>query len=272
MVNVAVTGASGRMGRTLIAALANSGALNLTAAVERPGLAEIGADAGELAGVGACGVRITDSLDAVSSDFDVLIDFTIADATAVNVDICRRRSRKMVIGTTGLNQEQLARLEAAAADIPIVHASNFSVGVNVTFRLAEIAARILGDSVDVEIMEAHHRHKVDAPSGTAVTLGQVVARQLGRDLATDVVYGREGFTGERERRTIGFNSIRAGDIVGEHTVMFAGEGERIEITHRAQSRMNFAMGALRAAEFVAGCDHGLFDMRDVLGLRDESHG
>ncbi len=268
MVNVAVTGASGRMGRTLIEALGNTAGLTLTAAVERPGLVEIGRDAGELAGVGTCGVKITDSLEAVCADFDVLIDFTIADATTANVEICRRNGRKMVIGTTGLNQDQLATLDTAAVQIPIVHASNFSVGVNVTFRLAEIAARILGDSVDVEILEAHHRHKVDAPSGTAVTLGQVIARELGRDLNTDAVYGREGFTGERARRTIGFNSVRAGDIVGEHTVMFAGEGERIEITHRAQSRMNFAVGALRAAEFVAGRDHGIYDMRDVLGLHD----
>lgn len=270
MVNVAVTGASGRMGRTLVEALGNAAGLTLTAAIERPGLAEIGRDAGELAGIGTCGVKITDSLEAVCADFDVLIDFTIADATAANVEICRRNGRKMVIGTTGLNQDQLAALDTAADQIPIVHASNFSVGVNVTFRLAEIAARILGDSVDVEILEAHHRHKVDAPSGTAVTLGQVVARELGRDLNTDAVYGREGFTGERARETIGFNSVRAGDIVGEHTVMFAGEGERIEITHRAQSRMNFAMGALRAAEFVAGRDHGIYDMRDVLGLHDEA--
>lgn len=266
MVDVAVTGAAGRMGRTLVAALADNADLQLTAAVERSGVPEIGADAGDLAGIGSCGVLVSDSLDAVTGNFEVLIDFTIADATAVNVETCRAAGRKMVIGTTGLSPAQQAALESAAGGIPIVQASNFSVGVNVTFRLAEIAAQILGDSVDVEIMEAHHRHKVDAPSGTAVTLGEVLAKALGRSLEADAVYGRQGFTGERERRTIGFNSVRAGDIVGEHTVLFAGEGERIEITHRAQSRMNFASGALRAVSFVASKDRGHYDMRDVLGL------
>lgn len=267
MINVAVAGAAGRMGKALIQAIADSTQLNLTAALEQPGLSIIGADAGELAGIGANDVAITDDLNAACEDFDVLIDFTIAPATVANVSTCLAHGRRMVIGTTGLSQEERAGLQSAAQTIAVVQATNFSVGVNATFKLAEIAAAILGDDVDVEVTEAHHRHKVDAPSGTAVTLGEVVAASLGRDLGEVAIHGREGFTGERDRRTIGFNSIRAGSIVGDHTVMFAGEGERIEITHRAESRMNFAMGALRAAVFVANQEAGLFDMQDVLGLK-----
>lgn len=267
MVNVGVVGAAGRMGKTLVTAIHESKELQLSAAIEQSGLSVIGADAGEIAGVGANDIVVSDDLESVCDQFDVLIDFTIAPVTAVNVAICLAQGRRMVIGTTGLNETEKKAVHTAAESIAIVQTSNFSVGVNATFKLAEIAATILGDGVDVEITEAHHRHKVDAPSGTAVTLGEIVAASLGRDLAKVAVYGREGFTGERDRQTIGFNSIRAGDIVGDHTVMFAGDGERIEITHRAQSRMNFAMGALRAAIFVAKQDAGLFDMQDVLGLK-----
>jgi 4-hydroxy-tetrahydrodipicolinate reductase len=267
MIDVAITGAAGKMGKTLIAALSESKVLNLAAAIEQPGQLSIGVDAGELAGVGSNGVTITDDLKSACASFEVLIDFTIAAATLENVAICQGENRKMVIGTTGLLESERAGLATAAKKIPIVHASNFSVGVNVTFKLAAIAASILGNDADIEITEAHHRHKVDAPSGTAITLGEVVAAQLDRKLADVAVYGREGTGGERDRKTIAFHSLRAGDIVGDHTVTFAGEGELIELTHRAQSRMNFAMGALRAAEFVSAQASGLFDMQDVLDLK-----
>ncbi len=268
MVEVAITGAGGRMGKALIQALQGSDTLNLAAAIEQPGLAIIGADSGELAGIGANGLAISDSLDANWDRFEVLIDFTIAPATVANVQACLAAGRKMVIGTTGLSDAERADVRAAAGSIPIVMASNFSVGVNALFKLAEIAAGILGDDVDIEITEAHHRNKVDAPSGTAVTLGEVIAGKLGRDLSKVALHGREGFTGERDRATIGFNSIRAGEIVGDHTVLFAGVGEQIEVTHRAQSRANFALGALRAVSFVADQSSGFYDMQDVLGLRD----
>jgi 4-hydroxy-tetrahydrodipicolinate reductase len=267
MVDVAITGAAGRMGKTLIEALTSVDDLTLTAAVEQPGMSLIGADAGEVAGIGSNGVKISDDLASVCGSFDVLIDFTIAPATVNNVQVCLAHEKKMVIGTTGLSDSERADIRTAAETIAIVQATNFSVGVNATFKLAEIAAAIMGDDVDVEITEAHHRHKVDAPSGTAATLGEVVADALGREINDVAVYGRQGFTGERDRKTIGFNSIRAGSIVGDHTVVFAGEGERIEITHRAESRMNFAVGALRAVSFADQQTTGLYDMQDVLNLR-----
>ena len=266
MTRVGITGAAGRMGKTLITALHDNDALTLSAAIERPGVDAIGADAGEIAGIGRTGVVIADDLAAVCDDFDVLIDFTIAQATAANVEVCANHGKRMVIGTTGLSDEQTRAVETAAGKIAIVWAPNYAIGVNATFKLAEIAASIMGDSVDIEIIESHHRNKVDAPSGTALGLGRAVARSLGRDLSEVAVYGREGQTGVRDRATIGFHSIRAGDIVGEHTVVFAGAGERLEITHRAESRTNFAEGALRAAGWITGKDSGLYDMRDVLGL------
>ncbi len=268
MVRVGITGAAGRMGRMLVTAIHEHEGLTLTAAIERQGHPLLASDAGEVAGVGHLGVTITDDLDSACDAFDVLIDFTIADATAANVEICRQHRRRMVIGTTGLSAAQIQALSAAAEDIALVFAPNYSVGVNVTFKLAEIAARILGDSVDIEITEAHHRHKVDAPSGTAIGLGQAVAGALGRSLDEVAVYGRSGLTGERDGREIGFHSIRAGEIVGDHTVLFASAGERVEITHRAQTRLNFAEGALRAAVWVANKEAGLCDMQDVLGLKD----
>ncbi len=266
MHNVAVAGAAGRMGRTLIQALDASSTLVLSGAVEITGSQFVGADAGELAGIARKSIEVSDSLSQVLTDADVLIDFTIADATAHNVAKCEASSCALVLGTTGLSAATQRGIESAADSIAIVQAPNFSVGVNLCFELLDTAARILGDDVDIEISEAHHRHKVDAPSGTAIAMGEVVARALGRDLGASAIYGREGVTGERERGTIAFQSIRAGDIVGEHTVMFAAQGERVEITHRAASRMTFAGGAIRAAEWVASQPPGLYGMRDVLGV------
>lgn len=268
MTRIAVTGAAGRMGKNLIEAIQLLDGVELGAAVERPGSSMTGIDAGELAGVGSLGVRISDSLEAVIGDFDVLIDFTLPEVTAANVLVCREAGKKMVIGTTGLDEAQKAQLQEAAKDIAIVFAPNMSVGVNLCLKLLQLAAQVLGDDVDIEVIEAHHRHKIDAPSGTALAMGEVVAEALGRDLKDCAVYGREGRTGERDRKTIGFETIRAGDIVGEHTVMFAGIGERVEITHKASSRMTFAKGAVRAAAWLADREQGLFDMQDVLSLKE----
>ena len=268
MIKTAITGAAGRMGRTLIEACEQAANVELGVAIERPDSSLIGADAGELAGVGHKGVAINENLAAVSDNFDVLIDFTRPEVTMANVAVCRAVGKRMVIGTTGLTDEQKAELQVAAQDIAIVFAPNMSVGVNLCLKLLDIAARVMGDEVDIEIVEAHHRHKIDAPSGTALRMGEVVADALGRDLKECAVYGREGNTGERERKTIGFETIRAGDIVGDHTVMFADIGERVEITHKASSRMTFANGAVRAAEWIMQHDKGLFDMQDVLGLKD----
>jgi 4-hydroxy-tetrahydrodipicolinate reductase len=265
---IGITGAAGRMGRTLVEAIANSNELELTVAIEQPGSSLLGADAGELAGLGECGVQIGDDLSAVIADFDVLIDFTVPQASAANVAACAAAGRRMIIGTTGFTKDQQANIEAAAANIAICKASNFSTGVNLCFKLLELAARVVGDDSDIEIYEAHHRHKIDAPSGTALSMGQVVADTLGRDLSQVAVYGREGQTGVRAPDTIGFATVRAGDIVGDHTVTFAAEGERVEITHKASSRMSFARGAVRAASWLAAQSPGLYDMQDVLGFRE----
>ena len=267
MTRIAINGAGGRMGRALIEACRDDDTAALEAAIERPDSSLVGVDAGEMAGLGRLGVAVGDGLEALGDGFDVLIDFTAPSATMASLAHCRDHGRKLVIGTTGLDAAQKQAITAAAGEVAIVFAPNMSVGVNLTFKLAEIAARVLGDSVDIEIVEAHHRHKVDAPSGTALRLGEVVAEALGRDLAECAVYGREGHTGPRDRTTIGFETIRAGDIVGEHTVLYAATGERVEITHRATSRMTFARGAVRAANWLAGKERGLFDMQDVLGLR-----
>ena len=266
MTRIAITGAAGRMGRCLIEACQQTDGLDVSAALEHPGSSLLGSDAGELAGIGKLDVTVGTELAAVTADFDVLIDFTRPEPTLANLEICRQAGRRMVIGTTGFNEEQKARITAAARDIAIVFAPNMSVGVNLCLKLLDMAARVLGDDVDVEIIEAHHRHKVDAPSGTALRMGEVVAAALGRDLKSCAVYGREGHTGERDSQTIGFETIRAGDIVGDHTVMFAGSGERVEITHKASSRITFANGALRAAAWLVQQDAGLYDMQDVLGL------
>ncbi len=268
MTRIAITGAGGRMGKALVEACREAPAIQLTAALEREGSSLIGADAGEVAGIGASGVVIGDSLGAVLNDFDVLIDFTLPDVSMANLETCAAHGRRMVIGTTGFSRAQRDEIARLAGDTAVVFAPNMSVGVNLCFKLLDMAARVLGDEVDIEIIEAHHRHKVDAPSGTALRMGEVVAEALGRDLRECAVYGREGQTGPRDRQTIGFETIRAGDIVGEHQVMFAGLGERVEIVHKASSRMTFAKGAVRAAGWLMQHDKGLFDMQDVLGLKD----
>ena len=265
MLKIAIAGSSGRMGRSLLSAIFESDDMTLHAALERPGSDWVGKDAGELVGA-RCGVAISGDIEAVSGA-DVLIDFTRPEATLAHLEFCRKAKVDMVIGTTGLSAEEKSILASAGDDISIVFAPNMSVGVNLALKLLEIAASVLGDDYDVEIIEAHHRHKVDAPSGTALKMGEVVAEALGRNLSECAVYGREGVTGERSSKTIGFATVRAGDIVGDHTVLFAGTGERIEITHKASSRATFATGALRAARFIHGRGAGLYDMRDVLGLR-----
>ena len=264
---IAIAGAAGRMGRRLIEACTQETNTVLTVAFEYPKSTLIGSDAGELAGVGKLDVIVIDKLETVINNFDVLIDFTIPEATLEHLAICRAAHKRIVIGTTGFSPEQRQTIEQTAQDMALVFAPNMSVGVNLTFKLLEIAAQVLGDNVDIEIIEAHHRHKADAPSGTAVRMGEIIAQTLDRDLSECAVYGRQGQTGERERHTIGFETIRAGDIVGEHTVMFADVGERVEITHKASSRMTFANGAIRAAQWIMQKESGLFDMQDVLGLR-----
>jgi len=255
------------MGRNLITACNTAEGLSVGVATERPGHELLGSDAGMVAGVGGLGVAIIDQLESAVDQFDVLIDFTSPQATLLHLDVCRRHGKSIVIGTTGFSDEQKQQISDAASDIGVVFAPNMSVGVNLCLKLLDMAARVLGDEVDIEVIEAHHRHKVDAPSGTALRMGEVVASALGRDLKDCAVYGREGITGARDRKTIGFETIRAGDIVGEHTVMFAAEGERVEITHKASSRMTFASGAVRAAGWVVSQANGLYDMQDVLGLK-----
>ncbi len=267
MMRVAIVGAGGRMGRTLLEAVENSPNLQMGAATERPGSSLLGTDAGELAGTGKSGVILVDNLQQSIDDFDVLIDFTAPASTIEHLAICHEHGKKIVIGTTGFDDQQKQQITDAAADIGIIFAPNMSVGVNLCFKLLDIAARVMGDDADIEIIEAHHRHKVDAPSGTALRMGEVVADALDRDLQEVAVYGRQGQTGARDSKTIGFETIRAGDVVGEHSVWFATEGERVEIVHKASSRMTFAAGAVRAATWLSDQDSGLFDMQDVLGLR-----
>ena len=266
MLNIAVTGAAGRMGRTLISACDLNEHTRLSAAIERPGNSLVGTDAGDLAGLGPINVKLSDNLDDVADSFETLIDFTSPEATLRNLESCVKHGKNIVIGTTGFDDAGKQKISDAARSIGIVFAPNMSVGVNLCLKLLDTAARILADDVDIEIIEAHHRHKVDAPSGTAIRMGEVVATALGRDLSDCAVYGREGITGARDRKTIGFETIRAGDIVGDHTVMFAAEGERVEITHKASSRMTFANGAVRAANWLQQQPAGLYDMQDVLGL------
>jgi 4-hydroxy-tetrahydrodipicolinate reductase len=254
------------MGRTLIEAVLQAGDLALGAALEISASPALGRDAGEAVGV-RTGVLVSADFDAGIAASDCLIDFTRPEGTLAHLDACLRHGKPAVIGTTGFNVEERAKVAAAGKRIPIAFAPNFAVGVNVLFKLIDVAARALGDDYDVEIIEAHHRHKIDAPSGTALRMGEIVAAALGRDLARTAVHGRSGDTGERPRSAIGFHAVRGGDIVGEHTVMFAGTGERIELVVRSGSRMTYALGALRAARFLAGKRSGLYDMQDVLGLR-----
>ena len=264
MTRIAIAGAAGRMGRNLVLACAEAEGIELTQALEHGQSPALGSDSGILAGIAANDVLVKDSLDPAA--FDILIDFTHPSATDGHIDFCREHRRKMVIGTTGCDAALEQKLQLAGEETAIVYAPNMSVGVNLCLKLLEMTAAVLGDSVDIEVIEAHHRNKVDAPSGTALKMGQVVADTLGRDLSECAVYGREGQTGARDRGTIGFETIRAGDIVGEHTVLFAAEGERIEIVHKASSRMTFAHGAVRACSWLAAKEHGLYSMQDVLGF------
>ncbi len=268
MIRIAVTGAAGRMGKTNIEAIQAADGVKLGAAIVEPASSLIGADAGEVAGVGKLGVAIVGSLSEVMDDFDVLIDFTAPRATLNNLAQCAEHGKAMVIGTTGLSEAERAELTSFGEKMPVVFASNMSVGVNLCFKLLAQAAQALGDDYDVEIIETHHHHKVDSPSGTALSMGEAVAGALGRDLRQCAVYGREGQIGARTKEEIGFVTVRAGDVVGDHTVLFATEGERIEITHKASSRMTFAKGAVRAAGWLASKEKGLYDMQDVLSLRD----
>lgn len=264
---IAITGCNGRMGRVLVQAVTLNPDASLSGATARPGSSLIGADAGELAGIGRLEVAVVDRLEGVIDQTDVVIDFTTPEATLANAELCAAKGKALVVGTTGFSAEQKAALLAYQQRMPLVIASNFSTGVNLCFKLLKIAAQVLGDDVDIEIVEAHHRHKVDSPSGTALSMGEVVADALGRDLDEVAVYGRQGQIGPRPRDTIGFATVRGGDVVGDHTVMFMAEGERVEITHKASSRMAFARGAVRAAVWLKDQPNGLFDMQDVLNLK-----
>ncbi len=266
-IRVAIVGASGRMGQCLVKAASMSENVDLTGVVCRAGSASIGKDAGEIALIGQLGIKITDDLAKIVENFDVVIDFTRPDTSIEYIEICRKSGKKIVIGTTGYTESQKQIITDAARQIPVVLAPNMSVGVNLSLKLLEMTAKVMGDYTDIEVIEAHHRHKIDSPSGTALRMGEVVAKTLGRDLKDCAIYGREGNTGERDRKTIGFSTIRAGDIVGEHTVMFADEGERVEITHKASSRMTFANGAVKAAIWLNNKPNGLYDMQDVLDLK-----
>ncbi len=266
-VKIGIAGAAGRMGKILIEATGLNQDATLGAATVRPGSSLTNADAGELAGVGRVGVALVDKLESCIDQFDVLIDFSLPNATVDNAAICAAHGKPMVIGTTGFSDEQLAALHAHTEQLPVVRASNYSTGVNLCFKLLAMAAEVLGNDSDIEVYEAHHRHKLDAPSGTALSMGEVIADTLGRDLNKVAVYGREGQTGARERDTIGFATVRGGDVVGDHTVSFLADGERVEITHKATSRMAFARGAVRAAVWLAEQAPGRYDMQDVLGLK-----
>lgn len=264
--NIAIAGASGRMGRMLIEAVLNDAGATLAGALDRAGSEFLGQDAGAFLGK-TTGVALSDDIDAVLSRCDCLIDFTRPEGTMAHLQAALCHGTKLVIGTTGFDEAQKQALAQAGERLGIVCAANMSVGVNVTLKLLEFAARHFAEGYDVEIIEAHHRHKVDAPSGTALMMGEAIAGALGRKLDECAVYGRQGVTGERDAAAIGFSAIRGGDIVGDHTVLFAGTGERIEITHKSASRVSYAQGALRAARFLAAHPAGFYDMRDVLGLR-----
>ena len=267
MTRIAICGAAGRMGRVLIEATDINTQASLGAAVVHPNDPMLGVDATAMAGLGKeSGITTRAALLDCIDDFDVLIDFTAPAVTMENIQVCREHGKKIVIGTTGLSAEQKAEMQQAAADMGIVFAPNYSVGVNLCLNLLRMAASVMGDDSDIEVIEMHHRHKVDAPSGTALRMGEVVAETMGWDLDEVAVYGREGQTGARPQKQIGFETIRGGDVVGDHTVMFATEGERVEVTHKAQSRMTFAKGAVRAALWVAEQPNGVYDMQDVLGF------
>jgi len=265
-VKLAIAGASGRMGRMLIEAALKDESVQVVAALDREDSPLLGRDAGELVGA-TLGVTISTNVDAAFQLADCMIDFTRPEATLQHIDAAIRAGKSIVIGTTGFDAAGKAAIAAAAGKISLVFAPNMAVGVNAVFKLLDVAARILAEGYDIEVIETHHRHKVDAPSGTALRMGEVVARAAGIDLDVNAIFGREGVTGERPAKQIGFSTIRGGDVVGDHTVLFAGLGERIEITHKSSSRMPYALGALRAARFLAGRKAGAYDMQDVLGLK-----
>lgn len=267
-IKVGVIGAGGRMGRMLIEAVQENPQTTLNAAIERQGSSLVGADAGEVAAIGRLDVQIVDDLKAVINDIDVLIDFSLPDATEQNMQICAANKVAMVIGTTGFNEQQEQVLAEASKQIAIVYAGNYSTGVNLSLKLLGMAAKAFGSDADVEVIEAHHKHKIDAPSGTAYMMAEAVAEARGQNLKDVAVYGREGQTGERKAGSIGIHAIRGGEIIGDHTVMFIADGEVVEITHRARARMTFAAGAVRAATWVIKQEVGQYNMQDVLGLND----
>lgn len=268
MVRIAIAGAAGRMGRNLVKAAHHHPKANVGAGSERPESSLVGVDVGELCGEGRFDVALVDNLEQAIDQFDVIIDFTAPVSTLANIELCQKHGKKLVIGTTGFSDAERVLIDEAAKTMPIVMAPNYSVGVNLVFKLLEKAAKVMGDYCDIEIVEAHHRHKVDAPSGTAIGMGEAIAHAMGNKLSDVAVYAREGITGERTRDEIGFATIRAGDIVGEHTAMFADIGERVEITHKATDRMTFANGAVKAAIWLAEKPAGFYTMTDVLGLNE----
>ncbi len=267
-INVGIIGAGGRMGRMLIEAVQDNAQTTLSAAIEREGSSLVGADAGEVAAIGRLDIQIVDDLQAVIDDIDVLIDFSLPDATEQNMQICAEHNVAMVIGTTGFNEQQEQVLRNASKHIAIVYAGNYSTGVNLSLKLLEMAAKAFGNDADVEIIEAHHKHKIDAPSGTAYMMAEAVATARDQNLKEVAIYGREGQTGARETGTIGIHAVRGGEIIGDHTVMFIADGEVVEITHRARARMTFAAGAVRAATWVINQNKGQYNMQDVLGLSE----
>ncbi|WP_105900911.1 4-hydroxy-tetrahydrodipicolinate reductase [Vibrio gangliei] len=268
MVRIAIAGAAGRMGRNLVKAADLNSDAQVGAGSERPQSSLVGVDLGELVGEGKFDVTLVDDLAKVIDQFDVIVDFTAPVSTLANIELCKQYGKKIVIGTTGFSEQEKQIIEQAATEIAIVMAPNYSVGVNLMFKLLEKAAKVMGDYCDIEIVEAHHRHKVDAPSGTALGMGEAIAGAMGNKLSDVAVYAREGITGERTKDEIGFATIRAGDIIGEHTAMFADIGERVEITHKATDRMTFANGAIKAAVWLNVQQSGFFTMQDVLGLND----
>ncbi|MDH4226910.1 MAG: 4-hydroxy-tetrahydrodipicolinate reductase [Deltaproteobacteria bacterium] len=267
MVKIAITGAAGRMGKALVAAVTQNNSAKLAGALEKEGHAAVGKDSGEAAGIEATGVKITDSPEKAFKDADIIIDFSAPEPTLRHLEIVSSLKKGIVIGTTGFSRHHKEKIGEAAAATRIVLSPNMSIGVNVLFKLVADSARVLGLDYDIEIVESHHRHKVDAPSGTAMRLAEVAAEALKRNLEEVAVYGRKGIIGERKPEEIGIQTVRGGDIVGDHTVMFAGTGERIELIHRAHTRSTFASGAVRAAIWLNNKANGLYDMQDVLGLK-----
>lgn len=267
MIKVIVTGVCGRMGGMITKLVCEQADMGLVGAIERQGHPAIGADAGEKVGFGKIGIPVSERLEEVISSGEVVIDFTNPETTIAHLEIAASNHKAMVIGTTGLNETHVARIKELSTVIPIVFAPNMSIGVNLLFKLVGEVARVLGDDYEVEIIEAHHHHKKDAPSGTALKLGKVIADNLNRDFNQVAVYGRQGQIGERKKDEIGIFAVRMGDVVGEHTVIFGSEGERIEITHRAHSRLTFVQGAIKAVRFVAKAAPGLYDMQDVLKIK-----